>query len=236
MIRPFFFWLVAPLCVAVLIAVSGLPPVQAAETGPTLFQATVNSWMAVVALVENDADDDADDDEDDDEDAKPKHRHPHHKPMHPVAPHGWHHPGHDSEQGMQHARGQDRWPGPPGRPPQMPDMNRMLMEQFNEVIARLTRIENRLGGGSSSERSSPPDRDRNQNRKEMDGKQRRGPEEVRRQLPEEQQRMMEQRMQEGRQRMENAKSGMEEARRQFKEMQQRIERLEDEIKRLKSQN
>ena len=54
MIRPFCFWLVAPLCVAVLIAVSGLPPVQAAETGPTLFQATVNSWMAVVALVEND--------------------------------------------------------------------------------------------------------------------------------------------------------------------------------------
>ena len=63
MIRPFCFWLVAPLCVAVLIAVSGLPPVQAAETGPTLFQATVNSWMAVVALVENDADDDADDHE-----------------------------------------------------------------------------------------------------------------------------------------------------------------------------
>ena len=220
MIHSVYASLMAVMCTVVLVLVTGLQPLAAADSESSYLQTTVTAWMSVVALLGSD---DAQSDRDEDEDGqneKSQRQHKHHRGSTEGRPHSeMEHGSHGPRPGMAHGRGPGMQ-GPPGRPPKMPDMNRMVVERLNEVIGRLSRIESSLGGQNVTRRS--------QAEGEPDRKAQRGPEEMMRQMSDEQRRNVEQRMQEGRQRME-------EARKQFNEMKQRIEKLEAEVKKLKAE-
>lgn len=111
--------------------------------------------------------------------------------------------------------------GPMPRPTPMHDH---AFQQLDEIIARLGRIEQRLGIGPAgqgpqhspgewTERTQPSSR----------------PE-----ISEEMRRAMEQRMQEGRKRMEEVHARMEEAKKKFREMEERIRSLEAEVRKLRA--
>lgn len=115
------------------------------------------------------------------------------------------------------------WP-PHGMGPMLRPLHDEASRQLDEIIARLGRIEQRLGidasahgqhrsPGERPERSEPPRR----------------PE-----ISEEMRRAMEQRMQEGRKRMEEAHERMEEAKKKFREMEERIRSLEAEVRKLRA--
>lgn len=111
--------------------------------------------------------------------------------------------------------------GPMPRPSFMHDH---ASRQLDEIIARLGRIEERLGIGSPghgphSGAGPRPERPQTPSRPEVS---------------EEMRRAMEQRMQEGRKRMEEAHDRMEEAKKKFREMEERIRRLEAELQRLRA--
>lgn len=95
--------------------------------------------------------------------------------------------------------------------------------QLDEIIARLGRIEQRLGietpGHGPHRTAERPDRPQSPGRPEVS---------------EEMRRAMEQRMQEGRKRMEEAHERMEEAKKKFREMEERIRSLEAEVRKLRA--
>lgn len=123
--------------------------------------------------------------------------------------------------------------GPPPGPPPGPHH---VMRRFDEIIARLARIEEKLGIDDPVREGPRAGRSPGMQRLE---------------IPEEMRRRMEQRMREGRRPddgsaprqprpdgmgrgPEEMRKRMEEARTRFREMQERIERLEAELARLKS--
>lgn len=111
------------------------------------------------------------------------------------------------------------------RPPHgMGPMHDEASRQLDEIIARLGRIEQRLGvdasghgqhrsPGERPERPQPP---------------------ARPEVSDEMRQAMEQRMQEGRRRMDEAHERMEEAKKKFREMEERIRSLEAEVRKLRA--
>jgi hypothetical protein len=143
------------------------------------------------------------------------------------------------------------------------EMREQLLQRFDEILDRLTRIERRLGGrpleglgnggrgradrGERGRGPRPPRPDWMGAAGEgfrpgpwmqppREGESQLGSEGRpldRLELPEELRERMEQRMEQGRERMEQVRSRMAEAREKFIEMQERIETLEAEVQRLK---
>jgi len=153
-----------------------------------------------------------------------------------------------------------RGPGRPGMDGgDRSDMRNQVLQRFNEVISRLERIEQRLGGGgqrpggdahhgmqhpsgprpkrpewmgeSGDEGFGPRQNDSGPRGPNADRMQ--GGIARRLELPEEMRQKMEERMRQGREQMEQAREKMAQAREKFMEMQQRIEKLEAEVKQLK---
>lgn len=186
------------------------------ELVATPFQQSIKAWMSVVALLADDGDDEDEDDEDEDEDrssergtcpeCRERHRDQHRQ-------HGEH----------RGDRGHGRRPPEGGRggPSSQREAMRAwgprpdAMPKLDEIIARLSRIEARMGGrpeqrGPEGQPPRPP-------------------------MPTaEMKEMMERRMQEGRKRMDEARQKMEQARKKFQEMEERIRKLEAEVERLKA--
>jgi hypothetical protein len=126
-------------------------------------------------------------------------------------------------------------PGAPGmhaahRMP-MPGMRGDQAARFDEIITRLSRIEQKLDvapqpGNPWSPRPAASEAGRRSTNERM-----RPPLAA---MPPEMQERMRTMMQEGRKRMAEAGEKMEQARRKFQEMDERIKRLEAEVERLKA--
>lgn len=152
------------------------------------------------------------------------------------------------EEGRRDVRGRGRPGMEPGGPGAMRDQ---VLRRFDEIIDRLTRIEQRMGLGERGPGPRPPRPPRPEwmgDREDRfgpgeDGPRQRRPDEGqmgrvdrpldRLQLPQEMRRQMEERMQQGKRMREQARERMEEARQKFAEMQERIEALEAEVKQLR---
>jgi len=93
-----------------------------------------------------------------------------------------------------------------------------LMGRLDDIVARLSRIEGKLGGHPAG----APHADGHPPRPPMP------------QVPGEMREMFENRMQEARKRMEEGRERMEQARKKFQEMEERIRKLEAEVERLKA--
>jgi chromosome segregation ATPase len=89
------------------------------------------------------------------------------------------------------------------------------MGRLDDIVARLSRIESKLGG-------SPGEVEHHAGHSE------------RPQVPAEVRQQFEKRMKEARARMEEGRERMEQARRKFHEMEERIRTLEAEVEKLKS--
>jgi len=245
--RPVFFVCMSVLCVAAVTMSFGFQSALATEPG--FFQYTAEVWMGVVSLVSDrsedntagNSDDELDEEDEFNDDPKGKksdRKHRKHgaredRGSQKPASHGRHKHkqgpsmeyGHGPE--MEHGRGHGGRMPPP--PPQ--DMRRVVMDRLDEVIAKLSRIENQLGNREGDRRSPGDARGgaEDMHRHMADGR----PMADGSQMPDGMRRMIEERMQEGRKRMEEGQRRMEEARKQFKQMQQRIEKLEAEVEQLK---
>jgi len=244
--RPLFFVCMSVLCVAAVTMSFGFQSALATEPG--FFQYTAEVWMGVVSLVSDrsedntagNSDDELDEEDEFNDDRKGKKSDRKHRKHGAREDRGSQKPAshgrHKHKQGpsmeywrgpeMEHGRGHGGRMPPP--PPQ--DMRRVVMDRLDEVIAKLSRIENQLGNREGDRRSPGDARGGAEEHRHMaDGR----PMADGSQMPDGMRRMIEERMQEGRKRMEEGQRRMEEARKQFKQMQQRIEKLEAEVEQLK---
>jgi len=244
--RPLFFVCMSVLCVAAVTMSFGFQSALATEPG--FFQYTAEVWMGVVSLVSDrsedntagNSDDELDEEDEFNDDRKGKksdRKHRKHgaredRGSQKPASHGRH--KHKQEPSMEYGHGpeMEHGRGHGGRmpPPPPQDMRRVVMDRLDEVIAKLSRIENQLGNREGDRRSPGDARGGAEEHRHMaDGR----PMADGSQMPDGMRRMIEERMQEGRKRMEEGQRRMEEARKQFKQMQQRIEKLEAEVEQLK---
>lgn len=204
------------------------------ESAPTTFQRAIGSWMAVVALVA----DDGEGEQKESGDGRTERTR-----------------GPRGSRGEREGRGPREWSrsgergtGSRGGPPfmrmpptgpgmqamrgmPMPGMRPEATARLDEIVARLSRIEQKLDaaprmGNPWSPRPEAGSRSGFSGRGERTGG-------ALAASPEMQDRVREM-MQEGRRRMAEAQEKMEQARKKFQEMEERIKKLEAEVERLKS--
>jgi hypothetical protein len=234
-------------CVVFLLLVVGAGPVLAMEASPTPFQRAIGSWMSVVAMVaddggeaerhEDDEDDEGDEEEDDEDEDEDEGEHAHRGQRRGGERGEWGGRGRPGMSGERapgaHGPG-GRGParrGPGGPPPhmRMEQMQRMRADspgRSDEIIDRLTRIEQKLDSGHRMGNPWSP-------RPAEAGRGERARPPLAAMPPEAQERMRGM-MEEGRRRMAEAHEKMAQARKKFQEMEERIKKLEAEVERLKA--